>query len=252
MDVFPDNTLSDYTVKLDPPLNLNGNYEVGLCEITYPRSWLNVKQDEMYISMALTGEGGKLDGHNFVSLPEGHYDSVDNLIAVLNELIPQKFVHSRPPPFGKIPKEVWRNMFYYKVQVGKVQLTLPPKVRIHMSKPLAHVLGFKNQIHEGGQHVFADHVANINQNLGTLYVYISIIEDRRVGDTLAPLLRLVPLNNPRGSASFQSFHNIQFAPLKYTSFDRVTVVIRNGRGEKVAFEGGEVILTLQVQRQTLP
>ena len=39
MDVFPENTLSNYRVKLPTSLQLSGEWEVGLVEIAYPHSW---------------------------------------------------------------------------------------------------------------------------------------------------------------------------------------------------------------------
>ena len=36
---FPDNTLTHYTTRLKNSLRLNGNYEVALAQIIFPKNW---------------------------------------------------------------------------------------------------------------------------------------------------------------------------------------------------------------------
>ena len=43
MLLYPNNTLSRFTVKLNREMDLNGQWEVGLCEIQYPTSWHNIR-----------------------------------------------------------------------------------------------------------------------------------------------------------------------------------------------------------------
>jgi hypothetical protein len=38
LDVFPDNKTGSYRVKLPHPIDLNGNWEVGLYSISYPNT----------------------------------------------------------------------------------------------------------------------------------------------------------------------------------------------------------------------
>lgn len=259
MSVYPDNTMSSYTIKLDPPIDLQGSYEVGLCEISYPRSWLNVKKGEMWLKVGRfpTDDGTLAEveektamKQKAVTLPPGHYDSVSHLISVLNHDTPKDLRPKRPPPIP-MPKAHWKNMFFYRKEVGKVLITLDSDVVLQMSAPLAAVLGFDYQFYHGGIHGYADHVAGVNRNMNSLYVYLSIVEDRVVGDTRAPLLRMVPLAGSRGDVVFQTYHDVHYLPLKFNSFDRVTVNIRNGVGDLIPFERGEVILTVQLRRRGL-
>ena len=48
-DHFPNNTLSDYTTKLPQEINLEGSWEVGIAEISYPRTWYNVSEGEFWL-----------------------------------------------------------------------------------------------------------------------------------------------------------------------------------------------------------
>src|SRR5207253_10568171 len=53
MDVFPQNTLQNYTTKLMEPLNLTENYEFALAQSTFPN---NFSRDTIIISPEGTDE----------------------------------------------------------------------------------------------------------------------------------------------------------------------------------------------------
>ena len=42
-DYFPDIKLNNYTTKLHSTLRLEGKYEVGLVEMSYPKNWIYKK-----------------------------------------------------------------------------------------------------------------------------------------------------------------------------------------------------------------
>lgn len=183
-------------------------------------------------------------------MPSGHYDSVAHLVAVMNQQIKDSFKPSQTTPIPNVPKAHWRDFLYLR---EVVMMSLPENITINMTKELSTVLGFVATQHCGGSdvHTYADHVADINESVGSLYVYLSVLEDRIVGDTRAPLLRLVPLLGMPGEVMFQTFTNIQYVPIKFNSFDHITVNIRNGVGKLVPFERGDVILTLHLRRRGL-
>ena len=52
MEVYPDNTLANFKVKLGRPIELSGPYEVGLVEIIYPNKSLNVQEKEATINIS--------------------------------------------------------------------------------------------------------------------------------------------------------------------------------------------------------
>jgi hypothetical protein len=245
---YPDNTLANFTVMLDPPLDLQGQYEVGLCEISYPRSWLNINSDQYYLTM---------EDHNLLEtydiyLPPGHYDSIEHVVSLINQRIPKQYKPTGPPPILNVNKTEWKDVFSYKTQISKVSLSLSQTKGVHMSDKLRDVLGFTRNHYIGGHFSYGERVANVNHGLECMYVYLDLIEDRVVGDTRAPLLRMVPLSRFRSATVFHTFLDVHYVPIKYNSFDRLTVNIRNGAGDLIPFDRGEVILTLRVRRRGLP
>jgi len=47
---FPENTLTEFTTKLSSTIELNGEWEVGLAEIMFPRSWYTIPKDGLIIA----------------------------------------------------------------------------------------------------------------------------------------------------------------------------------------------------------
>ena len=52
MNIYPDNTLSDFRIQPPQSIELNEDWEVSLKEIQYPRTWNNV-----YIIVYIMKEG---------------------------------------------------------------------------------------------------------------------------------------------------------------------------------------------------
>ena len=72
MDYYPKNTVAQYTTKLNSLIELDGDWEVRLTEISFPFEIENVLEEgeECYINISQRGSS-----HNFmrVTLPAGHY-----------------------------------------------------------------------------------------------------------------------------------------------------------------------------------
>ena len=73
MNVFSDNTVTEYKNKLPRPLHLEGEWEVGLIECTYPYSWFQIcdETSRIYIRNTSRGDEGQAYGSRTgrVSLP---------------------------------------------------------------------------------------------------------------------------------------------------------------------------------------
>ena len=50
MDLYPNNTISQFTVALKEPIRLNSNYEIALVEMTYKHSW-SLQVGKLYIDL---------------------------------------------------------------------------------------------------------------------------------------------------------------------------------------------------------
>lgn len=237
LDYYPDNTLSSFTVKIDPPLHLEGAYEVGLSEICYPRSWVNLGDNEARVTLQIrhkrisSGETASSLRHRVITLPGGQYESVQHLIVGIQKQVPSSL------------KKTLK--FEYDEHSRKVTIAVPSNMIVTLSKNLRDIFGFEDATLV--KFTRGVRVADLNRGLTALYVYASVVQDRVVGDTRAPLLRMVPVKGKHGDFIFQTYHDIHFVPVAFNAFDHITINIRNGAGELIPFETGQVIVTLQLR-----
>ena len=83
MDFYLNNTLANYITKLPQLFDLNGVWEVGLSEIQYRISWLNISKHEAKMYMKLNEQKIMAD----ISPPKGLYDAADMLVKQINSSI---------------------------------------------------------------------------------------------------------------------------------------------------------------------
>ena len=95
----------------------------------------------------------------------------------------------------------------------------------------------------------AEHVVQMDQGFDTIYVYTDVVESRIVGDSVAPLLRALPVGGSHGETVSDRFTNIHYVPLLYSHFKSIEIYIRDDTGRRVPFEYGRVTVTLHFRRR---
>ena len=73
----------------------------------------------------------------------------------------------------------------------------------------------------------ADNVVDMDQGFDTIYFYTDVVESRIVGDSLAPLLRSLPVGGSHGATVYDRFTNIHYVPLLYAHFKSIEINIRD-------------------------
>ena len=74
-----------------------------------------------------------------------------------------------------------------------------------------------------------DNVVDIDQGFDTIYVYTDVVESRIVGDSIAPLLRSLPVGGSHGATVYDRFTNIHYVPLLYAHFKSIKINMRRHR-----------------------
>ena len=224
LDYFPHNSLTSCTTKLAMPLNLRGDWEVALVDVIYSHSWLNVNSENNKYSFVV--------GEQIISpgrLREGQYSDPESICASLNESFP-----------GSLKNNA---QFTINPVTCKVEAHIKPNVEIELNEGLAQLLGFSNRTLTGNTQ--ASFLPDINGGLFALYVYTDIIENQRVGDVSAPLLRIVPTNPKKaGMVITHSYQMPHYMPIKTNYIDTIQIDIRSDFGEKVPFQSGKVVVKL--------
>jgi len=90
MEYYPENTVACYTTKLASTVELEGNWEVGLAEMSFSSAVYNVVANQCYYTIPL-------DNVHFRTtvVPEDNYRRLGDLLAVMHSTIP-KDIFSEP------------------------------------------------------------------------------------------------------------------------------------------------------------
>ena len=84
-----------------------------------------------------------------------------------------------------------------------------------------------------------------------MFVYTDIIQPQFVGDTKAPLLRIIGITDiHHGKVQTITFHNVHYFPLANLSFDTVEILLKDHAGRNLPFASGTLTLTLHFKRSS--
>lgn len=240
VDIFPDNKLNSFKVKLQRSLPIvQGKWEVGLSEIQFPKSWYNVTDAWMRVRTAQNSEPFHIRVKN------GFYKDIVELIDYMYGLIAADV---------RFPDKI---RFHYDNVANRVILTVQENIDktaigIAFSQNLLNMLGFGNSKKEGeyfSQGVFVDGPTDINEGFSALYLYSDVVEDQFVGGYMVPLLRVVPFKNDgKKHYVWVNFNHVQYLPVLDRQADSIEINIRRDNGKTVPFQDGKVVVTLHFRR----
>ena len=82
-----------------------------------------------------------------------------------------------------------------------------------------------------------------------VFVYTDLIQPQYVGDTKAPLLRIVAMNDiNHGKVQTITFENVHYFPLAKLSFDTIEILLKDHAGRDLPFASGTLTVTLHFTR----
>ena len=232
--LFPDNTLSSFTNFLPEQLNLDGQWEVAISEISYPSMYQNVTEGKFMFFDKKLSKSSK-----FFYLEPGLYPSVTDIVEAMNILIQERHNHSE----NSIKVKVSR-----KTQKVEIYLANEGSGLVFFSTDLGQVFG-SNVGNEfgvmlGGKGPHKPEFANDIVRIHSLMIYTDLIEYNIVGHTKAPLLRCFPFISKLKSGdiittgqymNYQTFSNLPFRQLLKNSFHSIHIDLRDTSGEKMPF-----------------
>lgn len=227
MSVFPNNTMTKFKTKLPKRIELEGEkWYVALTECYIPKTWYTIKNQSILV-------------HNKYGIEEvypkdGYYDRVEDL---LKEITKQ---------FNSLPFPDKPTISYDDI-TKKVVLNIPPHALVGLSPELALILGFDKADQTNAFNEFypsqADSVSDITGGLHCVYIYCDIVEQVIVGDSLAPLLKAIPVITQKNFVHC-IFENYTYVPIQKKDFDTIQIELYDDFGREIKFESGKLYITL--------
>jgi hypothetical protein len=269
---YPNNTMTRYTTRLQTPVDLTGDWEVALVEIMFTRSWYTIHEEAgkfryFDVTMVTPGEGESFDPVKYdmeTQVSTGNYQTMASLVNTINQIFDNAAQNvgilvtdkiTKESKTVKVIREKWPR-FNYITSKNRVSMVLQPGANIILDELLQNVLGFsRNKIsnyYAIPKTYVGDLAADLSGGLHGLYVYCDVLENVPVGDSLAPLLRIVDTDGKNGENLHRVFNPPRYLPLRKKTFDSIEIDIRDDTGRYISFEGGRLFVTLHFRRAPNP
>jgi hypothetical protein len=262
--LFEHNTLANYMSKLATCLNLSNEYEVGLAEMSYTKSWFNVQTDQKIC--VIDGSGGiHCSG---ITLKAGRYDDQVNLVTLIN-----KTLNTYRDEEIIIPPQLEMNQNTRRVSMIAGKDVHQGNCYALLDPELQNMLGFGDEYFDQ-QYAYTTVVAvdvphvhvlqkdikgsfdaynayDMNAGIHSLYIYCDIIEPSFVGDTYAQLLRVVeiPHHIPFGEQCVITYQKPHYFSLNSRLFDTIEIDIKDDTGAPIKFQFGRSLVTLHFRKK---
>lgn len=239
LEYYPNNTITQYTTQLPNLCRLDGDWEAGLIEIQYPRTWYNILGPVSKRTVRITDPPEERESGTFsysFEIPAGYYPTPQSLIGEIEKL-------------ANITLSAYNQEISLKYDPITQKVSLDETTNILSFPPnIARMLGLATNKLGGNNPLTGSRVVDI-ELLDTLFVYCDVIEPQVVGDKLVPLLRIVPVTGERGTMISHEYQRAQYRRLQKKQFQSIEIDIRDHVGNKVPFERGTLNVTLHFRQR---
>lgn len=254
---YPGNKIGNYKITLPQPLNFedNSNWEVGVAEIIYPKTWINVYGVNANVNFRyMYNNRGYI---RRTKIPDGYYENAQHLINKINLLKPRR-----------MQKE---NIMYIHPAHGKVEVYMPGYKYLDLHSDVLYMLGLQQtpftnieslmQKHKSifqrraflslitirGGVTVAKHTPNFNKSIRTMmYIYSNVVPTQPIGNQYYPLATMFTIDNKStfGTRIVTTFERIRYQPVSTNAFDYIHIKCVDEYGEEFIFTEGVIIVKL--------
>lgn len=133
----------------------------------------------------------------------------------------------------------------------RVQLDVPKDHEISFCKGLSDMLGFVNtESFKNGTYV-SNYALEIDGGITEIYIYTDIITSHNVGDTVSPLLRVIPCANEKEDQIVKHYDVPLYFPLRKQFIETIEIELKSSSGDNITFTGGKTLVVLSFRRKKL-
>jgi len=234
MEYFQSNTLTKFTTKLHTPINLEGSYEVAISEMIFPFNWLSsVKGTIEFGELTAGGTKKKLD------LSKRKYQTLRELVHFINTEMRTGF------------KKTNKSYCSYNPSSLRIEFFLEKNEFIQLDEDSMDLLGFSFIRYEGiyaTSYLKSPYLNTVN----ALYIYSDISEYQYIGDTYAPLLRVVAVPNVQYNEYVDVIYdNPHYVPVLRNSIETIELDIRSDTGDQILLNAGKGFVKLHFRPKRL-
>lgn len=131
-----------------------------------------------------------------------------------------------------------------------VALNVPPNCEVTLNRNLADMLGFKKNVFKTGFY-FGDYSLQLHAGITEIFVYSDVIQSVHVGDSVSPLLRIIPCMNETKPQIVKYYDRPLYIPIRNNFLETIEIDLRSSTGEKITFTAGKTYVVLSFRRKPI-
>ena len=278
-NVLMTNTCANFKAKLPTPLLLKqGIWKVALTQLSYPFNWNNLDKDMGHLTVihdvtggfknydtSYNGEERELLNLNYneiynkhrndmsqyirTSLPQinGYYPNIASIAEHIVKYIKHQYILKEDNKLLPIS--------YNTNEEGSIVSFKGPIAFIFSNYPKwSKVINTENDKGEIANYrlfkLDKEFTANLDI-INDIYVYSSIMEPNFVGDTMVPLLTVVPVEGKHGTQATYSPLRPEYKTLSQEYITDIEIQLNRSNGSLIPFQSGEVRVNLHFKRTSI-
>lgn len=261
---------ANYNTKLDHGISVDPDqWEVGLSQFTYPRSWHNIPATVFYVLYpnklpASPSPFQRSHLHTINGFGDSRFISARQLVRDLQHAIRER-----------LPESARQSVKIKFDEVShRAKFTIAKDFALWLEMPLAKTLGLSTangelvdlttwhdketvgillattDIQGDERLVVPPYTTCVDRLIPTLYVYCDRVKPQLVGDSYVQLLRSVDVpGESSGERIDHKFTNTHYCDIQTGSFEAININIADGLGNRIDFKHGDVSVTLHFRRK---
>jgi len=237
MNIYPNNTTSQFITKLPKHFDLTGDWIVSLKEISVPIALVNIAANTYKFEIRDTASNTTTERQ---TMPPSTHVNISTIIMEVNKLIKPRFGISLKP-------QMVNHRRWVRFELASARYSL------RLNGPLSQLLGFSaGRVFVRGRNTAEKppKLPGIDQ-IHNLYVYCDIVENVIVGDSSTPLLRIVEVTRDESRTRIHTMINTPlFVPIQKKSFDTIAIWIMTNEGKPAPFpdDAGHSHVVLELKK----
>lgn len=286
MNIYPNNTTTNYVTELPHDINLQDQWVMSLAEIHIPMNFFHIRNENNLVlcysihpdlendiqdifSKNVTERIDFCNNSSHIQVTSARVRTgifedeqiflkliADEINKAIDDCIKNTGKHKAPSERDNSPRELpsehvrFFEMTNKFVAVKKIcQCNVDHY--LEFSPDLHNMLGFKSKILSVKEEGYlSEYPLSLSRALpDKLFIYCDLCEPHLVGNSLSPLLRVVSLDKTEfGCNLVKSFTLQHYYPVITNVFRTIEIDIRDQMGERIPFEYGTLTCTLHFKK----
>ncbi|GBN12548.1 hypothetical protein AVEN_209122-1 [Araneus ventricosus] len=159
-----------------------------------------------------------------------------------------------------IPSGMYQNAIYLFIEFKFISLRLSAHSRVGLHVPrytvvtfgekLKYLLGFSQQTFDHGDYK-SEYVLVLRAGITEVYVYCDIVSPSLVGDSLASILKIIPVANEHSEQIVRNFSVPLYFRVKKQFFDVLEIEMRTSSGTPIKFIASKTNLVISFRKKII-